>query len=187
MRVVLIGDSIRMGYEPYVRQELADLADVWGPTDNGGTSRNVLDHLADWVLNDPPDLLHINCGLHDLKRTAASPEPAVALADYEANLRAIFSRLRAAQIATLWATCTPVNQVWHARGSLRRREEDVIAYNRVALRVAQQYGLPINDLYCLITSLGRDLYLSQDGRHFVPAGYALLGRAVADQIRRHLP
>ncbi|HEY66459.1 MAG TPA: hypothetical protein G4O02_18060 [Caldilineae bacterium] len=43
--VVLIGDSIRMGYEPFVWEMLQGVADVWGPEENGGTSQNVLDHL----------------------------------------------------------------------------------------------------------------------------------------------
>jgi len=33
---------------------------------------------------------------------------------------------------------------------------------------------------------GADSYLSPDGVHFSDAGYALLGKAVADVIRRHL-
>jgi len=48
---ILIGDSIRMGYEGFVRDALAGTADVWAPEENGGTSRNVLAHLDEWVLS----------------------------------------------------------------------------------------------------------------------------------------
>ena len=187
MHIVLVGDSIRIGYEPYIRRELAGLADLWTPGENGGNSRNVLDHLDEWVLAQRPNLLHINCGLHDVRRDNGAPQPAISLTDYEANLRTLFARLREAGIATLWATSTPINEVRHARsGPSQRREEDVIAYNRVSIRVAQEFGLPVNDLYSLINRLGRDRYLKQDGRHYVPAGYALLGHAVADAIRPYL-
>ena len=36
--VILIGDSIRMGYQETVREQLGGRAGVWGPAENGGTS-----------------------------------------------------------------------------------------------------------------------------------------------------
>lgn len=56
--VVLIGDSIRMGYEDTVRRELGDAAEVWTPAENGGTSRNVLEHLEEWIISRSPDVVH---------------------------------------------------------------------------------------------------------------------------------
>ena len=47
--IVLIGDSIRMGYQDHVASELAGRAEVWVPEENGGDSRNVLAHLDQWV------------------------------------------------------------------------------------------------------------------------------------------
>ena len=44
-RIVLIGDSIRMGYQEKVHEQLADWADVWAPEENGGDSEKVLAHL----------------------------------------------------------------------------------------------------------------------------------------------
>jgi len=40
--VVLVGDSIRMGYQAEVATRLADIAEVWGPEENGGNSANLL-------------------------------------------------------------------------------------------------------------------------------------------------
>ncbi len=50
-QVVLNGDSIRMGYEPVVKAALRDIARVWGPTDNGGDSANVVAHLGEWAIH----------------------------------------------------------------------------------------------------------------------------------------
>ena len=66
--IVLIGDSIRMGYQEKVREQLADWAYVWVPEENGGTSENILAHLDKWVLSRRADVVHINCGLHDIKK-----------------------------------------------------------------------------------------------------------------------
>ena len=69
MKVILIGDSIRMGYQALVAEQLDGQGEVWGPQQNGGDSRNVLAHLEEWVLDQDAALLHMNCGLHDLKFT----------------------------------------------------------------------------------------------------------------------
>ena len=65
--VVLIGDSIRMGYEAFVRAELPDL-EIWSPQQNGGDSRRIRENLDAWSKVHRPRIIHINCGLHDLKK-----------------------------------------------------------------------------------------------------------------------
>ena len=83
---VLIGDSIRIGYQAHVMAALSGQAEIWVPEQNGGDSRNVLAHLDEWVLARAPDLVHVNCGLHDLKR-AFGAGPNVPLEEYAANVR----------------------------------------------------------------------------------------------------
>ncbi len=77
-----------MGYQDAVQQELGDAAAVWGPEENGGNSQNVLTHLDEWVLSRKPDMVHINCGLHDLRKELDGSGPPVPLA--MANKRARF-------------------------------------------------------------------------------------------------
>lgn len=107
---------------------------------------------------------------------------------YEKNLARIIARVKAETEATLiWATTTPVNEDLHHRHkSFYRFEADVEAYNRVARRLAEQSGLPINDLNAVITSAGRDRLLLTDGVHFTEEGYTLLGEAVAATIKAYL-
>jgi lysophospholipase L1-like esterase len=183
--VILIGDSIRMGYQSVVRQVLLGRADVWAPEQNGGTSRNVLDHLEEWVLARRPDIVHLNCGLHDLRTEFGSTSPAVPLDEYAVNLEAIFGQIQTRTAATLiWASTTPVNERWHHENkTFDRFEADVLAYNHRALEVALRFGARINDLYELVMDAGRDAYLVQDGVHFSSQGYTLLGTRVAGAIR----
>ena len=67
-RVVLIGDSIRMGYQATACRELEGLAEVWKPEQNGGTTQKVLENLDEWAIAQKPDIVHVNCGLHDLRK-----------------------------------------------------------------------------------------------------------------------
>jgi lysophospholipase L1-like esterase len=186
-RVILIGDSIRIGYEKGVAERLAGQAEVHGPAANGGNSRKVLENLAEWALAKPADVIHLNCGLHDLRREFGAPN-AVPLEEYAANVARILGRLKAeSKAAILWATTTPVNETWHhAQKGFDRFEADVDAYNLAAVRAAQKAGVPVNDLYTAVQQAGRDRLLKTDGVHFNPDGCALLSRAVADAVRPYL-
>ena len=183
--VILIGDSIRMGYEATVRSELAEVAKVWAPEDNGETSANVLAHLDEWAMSRNADIIHLNCGLHDIKTEFDQDARQVPLNDYAANVRSILAQLRHRTDAMIvWATSTPVNEQWHnATKPFARFEADVDAYNAAAAEIAQELGIVVNDLFSVAMSAGRDDLLIEDGVHFKPEGGELLGKAVADCIK----
>ena len=187
-RVILIGDSIRMGYQRIVQRELDGLAEVWGPTENGGNSQNVFEHLETWIVARQPDIVHINCGLHDIKTPFDSDARAIPLSQYQANVREILTRLRdATQATVIWATTTPVNHAWHHQNKpFDRFETDVETYNAAVTAIAGELNCPINDLFTVIMNAGRDELLVPDGVHFNGQGYDLLGTAVARIIKRYL-
>jgi lysophospholipase L1-like esterase len=184
-RVILIGDSIRMGYQPVVTKELEGLAGVWGPSENGGTSDNVLAHLDEWAVSREADLVHVNCGLHDIKRLRDADDIFVPLERYRSNVTEILRTLvERTSARVIWATTTPVNQTRHAeRKGFDRYERDVADYNRTAVDVARELGVEVNNLWETVMRSGRDALLGEDGVHFTQAGYGLLGSAVARAAR----
>jgi isoamyl acetate esterase len=188
-QVVLIGDSIRMGYEPFVREMLGREAEVWAPADNCSSSRYLMDHLDEWVISRQPDIVHLNCGLHDLAYKDADGRPSgqrlVPLDEYKDNVRAILTTIRGQTPAlVMWASSTPVNERWHiAKKDFPRYEADVDAYNDAGLAAARSLGIPVNDLNRVIAEGGRDNLLSEDGVHFKDAGYRVLAEAVVKMLR----
>ena len=67
--VLLIGDSIRMGYDSYVQKHLEGKANVFFPEDNGRFAQYVMRYLSEWQaqLNlDHVDVIHWNAGLWDI-------------------------------------------------------------------------------------------------------------------------
>ena len=174
-----------MGYQATVREQLKDMANVWAPTENGGNSKNVLAHLDEWVVSRAPDLVHVNCGLHDIIRAAGRNQPAVSLEEYTTNVRTILNRLQAETKAiVVWVATTPVNEKRHREvRQFDRLEVDVVAYNATATRVAGELKVRVHDLFGAILPTERDVLLGPDGVHFTPAGYAFLGKRVADCIR----
>lgn len=188
-KIILIGDSIRMGYESTVFEQLAGAAEFFSPEDNGGDSRNVLAHLDEWATSLQPDIVHLNCGLHDLKREFATLEQTqVPLEEYRQNLETIFRQITETGATLIWATITPVMyERHHELKGFDRREEDVATYNAVALEVARQFNLPVDDLNAVVMQAGREKLMGDgDGVHFFPDGYQVLGMAVADFLRPYL-
>ncbi|MBY5913788.1 SGNH/GDSL hydrolase family protein [Rhizobium leguminosarum] len=183
--VLLIGDSIRLHYQPYVIKAFEGQANVWGPEENCQSSGVIWNNLDRWVISKRPDVVHLNCGLHDLRHDEGPAEALVPLDAYQANITGIFERVRAETTAELiWATVTPIIEERHqAVRSSRRYERDVSAYNAVGISVARRFGVTINDLHTTVSEAGPEVLLKQDGLHFVEEGYALLGAKVADALR----
>ena len=184
--VLLIGDSIRAGYQPFVEEALRGSAAVASGADYGGTSAHVRANLDGWLRVRRYDLVHLNCGLHDLARRPAT-EPRVPLAGYRDNLQAIFARFAELGVPVVWATTTPVDEVRHHRiKPFDRLEADVTAYNAAALETARARDLAVDDLYGMAVTRGWTDHLTADGVHFTEEGYRLLGGAVAGAVRAAL-
>ncbi|MEX0777464.1 MAG: GDSL-type esterase/lipase family protein [Phycisphaeraceae bacterium] len=183
--VILIGDSIRMGYQPVVTELLSGSATVWGPSDNCFTTRHTLERLDEWVIQRRPVVVHWNNGLHDLAKDPPQRDQSrVSLDEYVTNLRKMLKRMRDAGAVVIWATITPVNQDNHQRNKpFVRLEADVSFYNSAALALMREEKVPVDDLHDVITQAGRDELLLEDGVHYTPEGYRLLGQAVAAAIR----
>ena len=104
-RVLLIGDSISMGYTLPVRQRLAGRANVHRIPANGGPTKNGVARLDAWLGAGRWDVIHFNHGIHDL-RFMDDGQRQVGPADYEANLRKIVARLKQTGATLVWATIT---------------------------------------------------------------------------------
>ena len=66
-RVLLIGDSISIGYTIPTRELLAGKANLHRIPANGGPTINGLKSLDAWLGNAKWDVIHFNWGLHDLR------------------------------------------------------------------------------------------------------------------------
>jgi len=192
-KVVLVGDSIRMGYAATVEKELSGRAIIISPKANGGDSNNVLKNLDEWVIRQQPDVIHFNCGIHDTKKSKTTGQFQVPPEQYESNLRKIVDRIRKETKATvLFATSTPIldERAAKARSKVGYEllEASIEQYNRIACRVMQDLRVPVSDLHGLLPDpQARARLIAGDGVHFVPEGSQLLGKAVAAVVAKHLP
>jgi lysophospholipase L1-like esterase len=188
-RVLLLGDSISIGYTLGVRAALDGEANVHRPAENCGPTSRGLDRLDAWLGDAPWDVIHVNFGLHDLKFVDedgrdASPDIGrhqVPIDDYRENLRRILARLQEAGASVVVATTTPVPP-----GEPRRRAGDELAYNEAAREVAEGLGLPVNDLHASIAPRFDAVAVRPGNVHFSDEGSALLAARVAEAVREAL-
>lgn len=180
-RVLLIGDSISMGYTIPVRNLLKGVANVHRIPENAAFTGHGVKQLDAWVRDGNWDVIHFNFGLHDVKRMEDGKQQ-VSLADYEKNLRAIVARLRKAGARLIFATTTPVPE---GKVSPPRVPADVAAYNAAALRVMKDHGVAVTDLYSFALPRTSAIQLPVNV-HYTEKGYEELAGEVARGIRAAL-
>lgn len=188
-KVVLVGDSIRIGYEPLVAKQLEGKAAIVSPGKANGDSGWLLKNLDDFIVAHKPDLIHLNVGLHDLRHDRKKKTYQIDLETYEKNLDAILTRLKKETKATIvFASTTPIDDAKHAKrgGGFDRFEKDVLRYNEAALRLCRKHGVVVHDLHFLVHQVGPDKLLDKDGTHYTKDGKERLAEAVTDCVVRHL-
>jgi lysophospholipase L1-like esterase len=184
MKVVLIGDSIRMGYQPLVAKKCTK-AEVWGPAQNSRHSLWALDHFQEWVADQEPDLLHVNFGIHDAS-LQPDGEHQIILPQYRLCLQRFIAKVKElGKTRMIWATTTPLYtpepEKPMAQWLIRERAE-IEAYNATALEIVQSEGLPINDLHDVIVRSDFSKCLTEDGCHMTGLGNEVLSDAVVKAI-----
>jgi len=176
-RVLLIGDSISVGYHGAVGKELKGVAHV----DNLATSKAITDpalakEIA-YVLGEYRyAVIHFNNGLHGWHVTEA---------EYEAGLRALVAQLRKlGQGAKLvWASSTPIPSRTKGQKLHKTKNKLVLARNAIAAKVMAECKIPTNDLYELMVVDLDNLTASKGNVHYGNKGKELQGKAIAKVIR----
>ena len=175
-RVLLIGDSISIGYTLAVRELLAGKANVHRPPTNCGPTIRGVEQIDAWLGDGRWDVIHFNFGLHDLK-IMDDGKHQVPLDQYEKNLRQLVERMKKTKAKLIWCSTTPVPE----SSSPPRHNADVLAYNAAAKKLVDEQGLAIDDLYAF--ALPQLPKIQQPNNvHFSPQGSKILARQVAESI-----
>jgi hypothetical protein len=190
-RVLIIGDSISIGYTLDVRGLLKGKANVHRIPTNGGPTTNGLKNITAWLGDSKWDVIHFNWGLHDLKYIQDDPSKRadpkapgshlqVALADYEKNLASLVKTMQATGAKLIWCNTTHV-----PAGSEGRVEGDEGKYNEAAARVMTAAGIPTNDLRA--HALTKPEAQLPANVHYSAEGSRYLAEKVASVITEYLP
>lgn len=195
-RVLILGDSISIGYTPIVQKMLADEMTVLRPMAKNGRPENCsgttagVAHIDRWLLIDGGkwDVIHFNWGLHDLKHVKpdgaasdlATDPPQAMVEVYEKQLREIVAKLKATGAKLIFATTTPVPA---GKMKVYRSDADAVRYNEVAMRVMKENGIAINDLYAFAKPRLAELQIQPANVHFTAKGSQALAEEVVKALR----
>lgn len=194
-RVLLIGDSISIGYTVAVQELLAGKANVHRPLTNCGPTTTGLKSIDAWLETGGAgkkwDVIHFNWGLHDLKylgpdgKSLVVPGSEGAVqqvppAEYEKNLRTLVDRLKKTGATLIWRNTTPVPE-----GSAGRHAGDAVIYNEIAAKIMADNDIPTDDLYSFAKEHLAEIQLPANV-HFSPEGSTKLAEQVVAAIQKAL-
>ena len=187
--VLIIGDSISIGYTLPTRAILQGKVNLHRIPTNGGPTIKGLSEIEKWLGKRKWDLIHFNWGLHDLKYmgkdgTNLVPKEKggvvqVPLADYEKNLEKLVGRMKKAARQLVWRNTTPI-----PLGSQARYVGDAVKYNQAAARVMKKHKIPTLDLFSPSKQNMKD-WMRVANVHYHPDGSQALAELVAkDTLKR---
>ena len=184
-KILLLGDSIRMGYDKYVRESLDGVAEVYYPDVNCRFAQFTLRCVHEWKKKygwpEDIDLVHWNVGLHDVGEIL-DDGPLSSIEHYKDMIRRIDKRLRMLfpNAKIVFATTTAVREEGY-KGNFRRHNAVIEKFNEAALEVLGETDTVINDLYEHTKNIAPE-YCSDMTHYNTPAGAAYMGGKVLSVI-----
>lgn len=206
--ILLLGDSIRQGYESFARDKLQGRANVFFPMENGRFAQYTLRALSEWKesLTLPKiDIVHWNNGLWDaLHLNSASggrdgeaegetispanvpaefrfdADPLTPPEFYRYYIGRVLTRIRQLfpEADVVFATTTPV--IEEQAPGVWHSNREIEKYNRIARETLVPRGVRINELGEFAAKNCQALH--RDRIHYNDEGSAIL----ADEIIRYL-
>ena len=170
--ILLVGDSIRAGYDKSLKKTLEGKANVYFPEDNCRFASYVLRYLHEYkriVPDEKVDILHWNSGLWDCLRLFEE-EPHTPIEVYSYYIERICVRIKKLfpEAKVIFATSTSVLSE-KMKVNFKRYNKDIEEYNEAAIEVVRKYGFTVNDLYSISVSLPEEAH-SDPVHYYTPMG-----------------
>ena len=188
-KIVLLGDSIRMGYDKYIKASLEGEAEVFYPEENCRFATYVIRFAHEWKRKggwpEDVDLVHWNAGLWDVPEIMGD-EPVTPVDAYAYAISRIDKRLRQLfpYAKMVFATSTAVQEEKYL-GVFKRRNATIEQYNAAAIQALANTDTVIDDLYA-VTAGCPDACHSDMTHYSTSAGIDLVGGQVLSVISREL-
>lgn len=184
-KVLIIGDSISLGYTPFVLEMMKGEAVVIHNERNARYTGYGVENIDQWLSEGNWDVIHLNFGLWDLygwryADSLRTPET------YAHNLETIIEKLEKTGAKLIWATTTPVCRGPEKNMPIIIDLKTEKAFRKAALKVMKKHHILINDLYKAIHPKMKSYSLGENNVHYNKEGYKFLAEQVATEIRKYL-
>ena len=172
-RVLLMGDSITVGYSSKVTDLLKDKASVSRLTTSKSIGDPALLAEVALVLDQCSfDVIHFNNGLHGWGYSEQ---------EYQKHFPELIATFRkhAPKAKLIWTTITPMRKS-NDLAVIAENTKRVLARNKIAEEIVTKEGIAVDDLYTLVKD--QPDYWSKDGVHFNAKGIAVQAEQVSKRI-----
>ena len=189
-KILLIGDSIRLGYDKYVKDALDGVAEVYYPNDSARFSQYTLRYLTDWKTENgweaDIDLVHWNTGLWDVLEMFGE-SPISNPVQYGETIGKIQRQIKILFPNAVQVFATNTSVIEEKYGPTRKRRNSVIEqYNKIAIEALSGTGCHINDLYTLTKFAPVEIRNGDPTHFYTSEGTKLIGNRVLSYICREL-
>lgn len=191
-KVLIIGDSISLGYTPHVKEMLKGKALVTHNKGNAQHTGTGLAKIDSWLGDTKWDVIHFNWGLWDLcyrnpkaktqgKRDKVNGKVTFTPEQYEKNLDQLVERLKKTGATLIWASTSVVPE-----NEVGRNVGDDVKYNEVAAKVMKKHGVMINDIHALTKEFPPELFVGPGNVHYKKDGSQEIAEQVTEKIQQAL-
>ena len=187
--VFLIGDSIRLGYCTFMREELSDMADIFFVAENCRNTQYIITNLYRWynMFSDPAlvDVVQFNCGHWDVAHWYGGEYSLTSEGEYKRNVKIIIDMIKKLfpNAKIIFATTTTMNPSSKI-GVNPRNNEEISRYNDLGTEAAIENGADVIDLFAVTKEWDESAYA--DYCHFTPDSNKILGEIVANKLKSYL-
>ena len=187
-KVLIMGDSISIGYTSYVIENLKSVAEVRRHKGNAGPTIRGVAKIEDWLGKEKWDVIHFNWGLWDMYGWEYHKEDRSPKA-YGKRLDSLVGRLKKTGAKLIWATTTPACPANETTMERRFKQKVRISpeleskYLAAALAVMKKHGVEVNDLHAFMKPRWDKYAIADNNVHFTKLGSQKLGEQVAKAIQ----
>jgi len=192
-QILIIGDSISIGYTPFIQKNLKTVAEVLHNPGNGKHTGNGLENIETWIGDTNWDIIQFNWGLWDLcyrhpdskvqgNRDKLNGSITFSIEEYETNLDSLVRLIKThtdAKLIFVTTTYVPENEAG-------RHLEDAKKYNKVAKKIMKAHQVVVNDIYKKSKRIHQKYGKGNDDVHYTKPGYEKLGMEISDFLTKEI-
>jgi len=191
-KILIIGDSISIGYTPFVRDALENEATVVHNAGNAQHTGTGLAKLDEWLGDEKWDIIQFNWGLWDLcyrspdssdigKKDKINGKVEFTVEEYKANLEELVKKLLLTHAKLVFVTTSFVPD-----GEPGRMVGDDKIYNKAALEVMKKYHIPVNDINTVSKKIHKKEGKAESDVHYTEEGYKMLAGKITSYLEKEL-
>lgn len=189
-KILIIGDSISIGYTPFVTENLKNIADVSHNPGNAQHTGTGLDSIETWVGANDWDIIQFNWGLWDFcyrnpdskeqgNRDKINGKITFNIESYRHNLDSIVKLIRRksnAELIFVTTSYVPDNEAG-------RFKDDAMKYNDVAKKIMESNSIKVNDIYVSSIEIHNEFGKDTNDVHYTNKGYEELGLLISNFLK----